>query len=59
MVGPENALIENYQALLGLDDSLIGNVFKGLRVICALSIFSPAMPPRIQASDSNHQACGE
>jgi hypothetical protein len=43
MAGPENALIENYQALLGLDDSLIGNVFKGLRVIFGLSIVSPTM----------------
>jgi hypothetical protein len=50
MVGPANALIENYQASMGLDDSLIGNVFKGLRVICALSIFSQAMPSRIEAS---------
>ncbi|KDD68921.1 hypothetical protein V466_10875 [Pseudomonas mandelii PD30] len=50
MAGPEIALIENYQALLGLDDSLIGNVFKGLRVISALSIFSPTVPSRIEAS---------
>jgi hypothetical protein len=43
MARPTSALIENYQASMGLDDSLIGNVFKGLRVISALSIFSPAM----------------
>ncbi|ETK38507.1 hypothetical protein H098_27015 [Pseudomonas fluorescens FH5] len=28
-----SVLIENYQAPLGLDDSLIGNGFKALRVI--------------------------
>jgi hypothetical protein len=43
MAAPANALIENYQASMGLDDSLIGNVIKGLRVISALSIFSQAM----------------
>ncbi len=34
----KEALIENYQAALGLDDSLIGNLFKALRAMAWLLI---------------------
>ncbi|RBH57592.1 hypothetical protein C3F00_012120 [Pseudomonas sp. MWU13-2860] len=40
MAGLRSALIENYQALQGPDDSLIGNECKGLRSISRLPIFS-------------------
>ncbi|MEO8492263.1 MAG: hypothetical protein ABI463_21185 [Pseudomonas sp.] len=51
-----SALIENYQALLGPDDSLIGNGFKALRVNQPLSIFLPAKHLKLTLAENNKNA---
>ncbi|TSD76623.1 hypothetical protein FFI16_009405 [Pseudomonas sp. KBS0710] len=49
ITGLSSVLIENYQASLGLDDSLIGNGFKALRriyprsMVCSQSTCYPTL----------------
>jgi hypothetical protein len=52
MTSPLSVLIENYQAPLGLDDSLIGNGFKALKANKPFSIVC-------FAQHKKSPACGE
>ncbi|MDP1007699.1 hypothetical protein, partial [Klebsiella pneumoniae] len=56
MAGPLCVLIENYQAPLGLDDSLIGNGFKALRVNNRFSIVGFAKHQKPTLAENNNNA---